>query len=165
MRCDRLWQWFIAVDGDRSGQISAPELRKCRHIMLSTRLNILSMQKKPSSTAIGLVGYLFVNLNEWLLIVASAFDLDTVKLLMTIFVCRIFCSRMQVAERTSKDTDRSGTIGFNEVRSRFSTQCSSHSESLFSLPVYGNISRQIPHSTVLVIGPSSYTCSGLAKCL
>lgn len=58
----QLWQWFIAVDGDRSGQISAPELQKA-----------------------------LVN-GDW-----TAFDLDTVKLLMTIF-----------------DTDRSGTIGFNE---------------------------------------------------
>lgn len=141
MRCHRLWQWFIAVDGDRSGQISAPELRKWRHIILTTRLNIFPMQRRPSSTAIGLVGSSSVKLNEWSLIVALAFDLDTVKLLMTIFVCRIFCPRIQVAENTSKDTDRSGTIGFNEVRFRFSTQYSSHLESLFSLLVYGNISR------------------------
>jgi len=58
----QLWQWFSAVDVDRSGAISAPELQQA-----------------------------LVNGN-W-----SPFDLDTVKLLMTIF-----------------DTDRSGTIGFTE---------------------------------------------------
>jgi len=58
----QLWQWFSAVDSDRSGHISAPELQQA-----------------------------LVN-GDW-----TPFDLDTIKLLMTIF-----------------DTDRSGTIGFNE---------------------------------------------------
>lgn len=58
----QLWNWFSAVDFDRSGAITAPELQQA-----------------------------LVN-GDW-----TAFDLDTVKLLMTIF-----------------DTDRSGTIGFNE---------------------------------------------------
>jgi peflin len=57
-----LWNWFSAVDTDRSGHISAPELQKA-----------------------------LIN-GDW-----TPFDLDTVKLLMTIF-----------------DSDRSGTIGFNE---------------------------------------------------
>ncbi|KXN87077.1 Programmed cell death protein 6 [Leucoagaricus sp. SymC.cos] len=56
----QLWSWFTAVDTDRSGHITAEELR-----MFSVS--------------------------------CLAFDLDTVKLLMTLF-----------------DTDRSGTIGFNE---------------------------------------------------
>ncbi|KAL0955564.1 hypothetical protein HGRIS_001805 [Hohenbuehelia grisea] len=58
----QLWQWFTAVDTDRSGAIHANELQRA-----------------------------LIN-GDW-----TAFDLDTVKLLMTIF-----------------DTDRSGTIGFNE---------------------------------------------------
>ncbi|KAG9057936.1 hypothetical protein FS842_002938 [Serendipita sp. 407] len=57
-----LWQWFSAVDADRSNHISATELQQA-----------------------------LVN-GDW-----SPFDLDTVKLLMTLF-----------------DTDRSGTIGFQE---------------------------------------------------
>jgi len=57
-----LWNWFSAVDIDRSGVISAPELQRA-----------------------------LIN-GDW-----SPFDLDTVKLLMNIF-----------------DTDRSGTIGYNE---------------------------------------------------
>ncbi|VDB88891.1 unnamed protein product [Peniophora sp. CBMAI 1063] len=57
-----LWNWFTAVDLDRSGMISASELQRA-----------------------------LIN-GDW-----SPFDLDTVKLLMNIF-----------------DTDRSGTIGFNE---------------------------------------------------
>ncbi|KIJ51239.1 hypothetical protein M422DRAFT_203284 [Sphaerobolus stellatus SS14] len=58
----QLWNWFTAVDEDRSGAITAVELQ---HALVN---------------------------GDW-----SPFDLDTVKLLMTIF-----------------DTDRSGTIGFNE---------------------------------------------------
>lgn len=58
----QLWQWFSAVDSDRSGAISVGELQAA-----------------------------LVNGN-W-----SRFDLDTVKMLMNIF-----------------DTDRSGSIGFNE---------------------------------------------------
>ncbi|PCH35665.1 EF-hand [Wolfiporia cocos MD-104 SS10] len=58
----QLWSWFVAVDGDRSGQITVHELQKA-----------------------------LVN-GDW-----SPFDLDTVKMLMTIF-----------------DVDRSGTIKFNE---------------------------------------------------
>jgi len=58
----QLWQWFTAVDTDRSGAISVNELQAA-----------------------------LVNGN-W-----TRFDLDTVKMLMTIF-----------------DVDRSGTIGFNE---------------------------------------------------
>jgi len=58
----QLWQWFSAVDADRSNSISALELQQA-----------------------------LVN-GDW-----SPFDLDTVKLLMSMF-----------------DTDRSGTIGFNE---------------------------------------------------
>ncbi|KAI0301717.1 EF-hand [Multifurca ochricompacta] len=58
----QLWQWFVAVDRDRSGHISVVELQRA-----------------------------LIN-GDW-----SQFDLDTVKLLMNIF-----------------DTDRSGTIGFNE---------------------------------------------------
>ncbi|KIM31290.1 hypothetical protein M408DRAFT_64479, partial [Serendipita vermifera MAFF 305830] len=58
----QLWQWFNAVDADRSNHITAPELQQA-----------------------------LVN-GDW-----SPFDLDTVKLLMAMF-----------------DTDRSGTIGFNE---------------------------------------------------
>ncbi|KAG9006162.1 hypothetical protein FRB94_012251 [Tulasnella sp. JGI-2019a] len=58
----QLWQWFAAVDTDRSGSISPNELQQA-----------------------------LVN-GDW-----SPFDLDTVKLLMTIF-----------------DTDRSGTVTFNE---------------------------------------------------
>jgi len=57
-----LWQWFQAVDGDRSGSISVLELQAA-----------------------------LVNGN-W-----TKFDLDTVKMLMTLF-----------------DTDRSGTISFEE---------------------------------------------------
>jgi len=58
----QLWSWFTAVDTDRSGAITAPELERA-----------------------------LIN-GDW-----SPFDLDTVKLLMTMF-----------------DTDRSGTIGFSE---------------------------------------------------
>ncbi|KAI0941496.1 hypothetical protein AcW1_003370 [Taiwanofungus camphoratus] len=58
----QLWNWFNAVDTDRSGQITVHELQKA-----------------------------LIN-GDW-----TPFDLDTVKLLMTIF-----------------DTDRSGSIGFNE---------------------------------------------------
>ncbi|KZT43970.1 EF-hand [Sistotremastrum suecicum HHB10207 ss-3] len=58
----QLWQWFVSVDADRSGAISAEELKQA-----------------------------LVN-GDW-----SQFDLDTVKMLMGIF-----------------DTDRSGTIGFEE---------------------------------------------------
>jgi len=58
----QLWNWFSAVDTDRSGAITAIELERA-----------------------------LIN-GDW-----TPFDLDTVKLLMTIF-----------------DTDRSGTIGFNE---------------------------------------------------
>jgi len=58
----QLWSWFVAVDTDRSGAISAPELQRAL-------LN-----------------------GDW-----THFDLDTVKLLMSIF-----------------DVDRSGTISFNE---------------------------------------------------
>ncbi|KAI1795986.1 EF-hand [Ganoderma leucocontextum] len=54
----QLWQWFSAVDTDRSGAISVTELQAA---------------------------------------LVNGFDLDTVKMLMSIF-----------------DTDRSGTIGFNE---------------------------------------------------
>ncbi|KAI0807134.1 EF-hand [Fomes fomentarius] len=54
----QLWQWFSAVDTDRSGAISVTELRAA---------------------------------------LVNGFDLDTVKMLMSIF-----------------DTDRSGTIGYNE---------------------------------------------------
>jgi len=57
-----LWQWFIAVDIDKSGQISVHELQKA-----------------------------LIN-GDW-----TPFDLDTCKLLMSIF-----------------DSDRSGSIGFNE---------------------------------------------------
>ncbi|KAI0034894.1 EF-hand [Vararia minispora EC-137] len=57
-----LWEWFSAVDIDRSGYISAGELQRA-----------------------------LIN-GDW-----TPFDLDTVKLLMNMF-----------------DTDRSGTIGFNE---------------------------------------------------
>ncbi|KAF4578553.1 hypothetical protein EYR40_001293 [Pleurotus pulmonarius] len=58
----QLWNWFSAVDADRSGSISVIELQ-------SALLN-----------------------GNW-----TNFDLDTVKMLMSIF-----------------DTDRSGTIGFQE---------------------------------------------------
>ncbi|CCM01023.1 uncharacterized protein FIBRA_03071 [Fibroporia radiculosa] len=58
----QLWNWFMAVDTDRSGQINMHELQKA-----------------------------LIN-GDW-----TPFDLDTVKMLMTIF-----------------DVDRSGTIGFNE---------------------------------------------------
>ncbi|KAJ2917712.1 hypothetical protein MD484_g2707, partial [Candolleomyces efflorescens] len=58
----QLWNWFTAVDTDRSGMIHAEELQQA-----------------------------LIN-GDW-----SRFDLDTVKMLMTIF-----------------DVDRSGTIGFNE---------------------------------------------------
>jgi len=58
----QLWNWFSAVDTDRSGAITAPELERA-----------------------------LIN-GDW-----TPFDLDTVKLLMSIF-----------------DTDRNGTIGFNE---------------------------------------------------
>jgi len=58
----QLWQWFSAVDADRSGSISVKELQAA-----------------------------LVNGN-W-----TKFDLDTVKMLMNIF-----------------DTDRSGSIGFQE---------------------------------------------------
>ncbi|KAH9946224.1 EF-hand [Epithele typhae] len=54
----QLWQWFSAVDADRSGAISVTELQQA---------------------------------------LVNEFDLDTVKMLMSIF-----------------DTDRSGSIGFNE---------------------------------------------------
>ncbi|KAG8907059.1 hypothetical protein FRB99_005436 [Tulasnella sp. 403] len=60
----QLWNWFSAVDADRSGAISPPELQQA-----------------------------LVN-GDW-----TPFDLDTVKLLMTLF-----------------DTDRSGTVGFNEFQ-------------------------------------------------
>ncbi|KAG7091386.1 hypothetical protein E1B28_010424 [Marasmius oreades] len=58
----QLWNWFSAVDVDRSGHITADELQRA-----------------------------LIN-GDW-----TPFDIDTVKLLMTIF-----------------DADRSGTIGFNE---------------------------------------------------
>jgi len=58
----QLWNWFSAVDTDRSGAITAPELERA-----------------------------LIN-GDW-----TPFDLDTVKLLMGIF-----------------DTDRNGTIGFQE---------------------------------------------------
>ncbi|PBK86577.1 EF-hand [Armillaria gallica] len=58
----QLWNWFSAVDTDRSGAITASELERA-----------------------------LIN-GDW-----TPFDLDTVKLLMSIF-----------------DTDRSGTVGFNE---------------------------------------------------
>ncbi|KAF9553333.1 EF-hand [Agrocybe pediades] len=58
----QLWNWFTAVDTDRSGHITATELERA-----------------------------LIN-GDW-----TPFDLDTVKMLMSIF-----------------DTDRSGTIGFNE---------------------------------------------------
>jgi len=57
-----LWQWFIAVDRDRSGQINPQELSQA-----------------------------LVN-GDW-----TPFDLDTVKMLMSVF-----------------DVDRSGSITFNE---------------------------------------------------
>ncbi|KIJ66094.1 hypothetical protein HYDPIDRAFT_130278 [Hydnomerulius pinastri MD-312] len=58
----QLWNWFSAVDTDRSGAITATELERA-----------------------------LIN-GDW-----TPFDLDTVKLLMSLF-----------------DVDRSGTIGFNE---------------------------------------------------
>ncbi|KAF5387237.1 hypothetical protein D9757_006872 [Collybiopsis confluens] len=58
----QLWNWFSAVDTDRSGHINADELERA-----------------------------LIN-GDW-----TPFDLDTVKMLMSIF-----------------DADRSGTIGFNE---------------------------------------------------
>jgi len=58
----KLWSWFVAVDADRSGSISASELQRA-----------------------------LIN-GDW-----THFDLDTVKLLMTLF-----------------DTDRTGDINFNE---------------------------------------------------
>ncbi|KAG1716472.1 hypothetical protein ID866_676 [Astraeus odoratus] len=58
----QLWAWFAAVDDDRSGAITAPELERA-----------------------------LIN-GDW-----APFDLDTVKLLMSLF-----------------DVDRNGTIGFNE---------------------------------------------------
>lgn len=58
----KLWSWFVAVDVDRSGSISASELQRA-----------------------------LIN-GDW-----TTFDLDTVKLLMTLF-----------------DTDRTGDIDFNE---------------------------------------------------
>ncbi|KAG1879295.1 hypothetical protein C8R48DRAFT_647521 [Suillus tomentosus] len=64
----QLWQWFCAVDTDRSGALSVTELQ-----------DALVNGKWHSNLA------------------HDEFDLDTVKMLMNIF-----------------DTDRSGTIGFNE---------------------------------------------------
>jgi len=61
----QLWSWFVTVDHDGSGAITAVELERA-----------------------------LVN-GDW-----TAFDLDTVKLLMSLF-----------------DRDRSGTIGFNEFSS------------------------------------------------
>jgi len=58
----KLWSWFVAVDVDRSGSISASELQRA-----------------------------LIN-GDW-----TSFDLDTVKLLMSLF-----------------DTDRTGDIDFNE---------------------------------------------------
>ncbi|KAF9222437.1 EF-hand [Gyrodon lividus] len=61
----QLWAWFVAVDHDGSGAITAVELERA-----------------------------LIN-GDW-----TAFDLDTVKLLMSLF-----------------DRDRNGTIGFNEFSS------------------------------------------------
>lgn len=91
----RLWAWFNSVDTDRSGNISAPELQQA--------LVNGDWSRKPPFPALS-------TLSQGLF---AAFDLvrrsviattrthacaqDTVKLLMTIF-----------------DTDRSGTVTFNE---------------------------------------------------
>ncbi|KAL4079300.1 hypothetical protein J3A83DRAFT_4208691 [Scleroderma citrinum] len=61
---DRLWAWFVAVDEDRSGWITARELEAA------------------------------LRNGDW-----TPFDLDTVKLLMSLF-----------------DVDRNGKIGFNEFQ-------------------------------------------------
>ena len=75
--CRRLWNWFTAVDTDRSGHISAPELRTsslltykaCFLISIDTDLNCSCSAEKA-----------LIN-GDW-----TPFDLDTVKLLMSIFV-------------------------------------------------------------------------------
>ncbi|KAF7789542.1 hypothetical protein EIP86_000488 [Pleurotus ostreatoroseus] len=75
----QLWQWFNAVDADRSGSISVTELQAA-----------------------------LVNGN-W-----TRFDLDTVKMLMNIFVSLIALSMADQTLIALQDTDRSGTIGFSE---------------------------------------------------
>lgn len=71
----RLWSWFNAVDTDRSGHISAPELERA-----------------------------LIN-GDW-----TPFDLDTVKLLMSIFVRAIsHSSTFRVARHSSLSCARSMT--------------------------------------------------------
>lgn len=66
---------------------------------------------------IGLVRCLFGQIQlEELTSSIVAFDLDTVKLLMTIFVSLLRTIEEQVVDCCHpQDTDRSGTIGFSEV--------------------------------------------------
>jgi len=67
--------------------------------------------------ATGLVGFPLRCLVEWLTESQFvAFDLDTVKLLMNLFVSLSFSQTGgSRADDAYQDTDRSGDIGFNEV--------------------------------------------------
>ncbi|KAH8984752.1 hypothetical protein EDB86DRAFT_3084176 [Lactarius hatsudake] len=81
----KLWAWFVSVDVDRSGSISAPELRELR-FWLSPILCAAYTKLNGWLTERALIN------GDW-----TPFDLDTVKLLMDLF-----------------DTNRTGDIDFNE---------------------------------------------------
>ncbi|KAG6832689.1 hypothetical protein H0H92_012261 [Tricholoma furcatifolium] len=80
----QLWQWFSAVDSDRSGSISVTELQSAL-VNGNDDIQAIGHVSGSSHKTCVVLKYL------------ADFDLDTVKMLMGIF-----------------DTDRSGTINFAE---------------------------------------------------
>lgn len=101
----QLWQWFNAVDADHSGAISVKELQSALVNGLSLLIRHLSLffQLIPMLQGIGQVRFDLVHcrvavLSQFLLLKIE-FDLDTVKLLMNIFVRA--CSKDVIRGRNS----------------------------------------------------------------
>ena len=101
----QLWQWFTAVDTDRSGSISVNELqaalvngqptsslilfRSCNsHIFLSQETGRVSVLNRIPALSLFHGPFLEILLSISILLthLTSDFDLDTVKMLMNMFV-------------------------------------------------------------------------------
>ena len=75
---NRLWQWFSSVDADRSGAVTAEELQQC---LINGDWSRMSFSK---SIVVSLSTDVAMGADD------VAFDLDTVKLLMSIFVSLVW---------------------------------------------------------------------------
>lgn len=118
----QLWQYFTAVDADRSGSISVGELQQAlvngkRVLMGNDRSDFAHR-----SQAIGPVRHCSC-ITPSQTHSTQGFDLDTVKMLMTIFVSAsdALWTIWWLIQSSPQDSDRSGSINFTGAVERLCT--------------------------------------------